>query len=50
MGDSDLEIPYTDLKLALDMGLTRRDILKIAGYGSLAAFIAACGGTTGTNT
>ena len=49
MGDSELEIPYADLKLALDLGLTRREILKIAGYGSLAAFIAACGGTTTSN-
>ena len=49
MGSSKIEVPYTDLKLALDLDLTRRDILKIAGYGSLAAFIAACGGTTTSN-
>jgi multiple sugar transport system substrate-binding protein len=50
MGRSKIEVPYTDIKLPLDLDLTRRDILKIAGYGSLAAFIAACGGTTNTNT
>ena len=49
MGRSKIEVPYTDLKLPLDLDLTRRDILKIAGYGSLAAFIAACGGTTTSN-
>lgn len=31
-----------------EAGLSRRDVLKIAGYGSVAAFLAACGnGTTG---
>jgi multiple sugar transport system substrate-binding protein len=30
----------------LDLDLSRRDVLKIAGYGSVAAFIAACGGST----
>ena len=49
MGNSRIEVPYTDIKLPLDLDLTRRDILKIAGYGSLAAFIAACGGTTTSN-
>ena len=44
MGRSKIEVPYTDIKLPLDLDLTRRDVLKIAGYGSLAAFIAACGG------
>ena len=50
MGDSAdrIEVPYTGIKLPLDLDLSRRDILRIAGYGSLAAFIAACGG--GTNT
>src|SRR5207302_2041723 len=44
-------VPGTNLKLPLDLDLSRRDILKIAGYGSLAAFIAACGGSTpGTST
>src|ERR1700736_6931439 len=38
-----------DEALRLNPHLTRRDVLKIAGYGSLAAFIAACGGGT-TNT
>jgi multiple sugar transport system substrate-binding protein len=32
----------------LDLDLSRRDVLKIAGYGSLAAFIAACGGSPST--
>ncbi|HKW58821.1 MAG TPA: ABC transporter substrate-binding protein, partial [Candidatus Dormibacteraeota bacterium] len=42
-------VPGTGVELPLDLDLSRRDILKIAGYGSLAAFIAACGGTsTGT--
>jgi multiple sugar transport system substrate-binding protein len=39
-----------DAALNLDLDLSRRDVLKIAGYGSLAAFIAACGGSTTTNT
>jgi len=38
-----------DEALRLNPHLTRRDVLKIAGYGSLAAFIAACGGGA-TNT
>src|SRR6266581_2813595 len=33
-----------DAALNLNLDLSRRDVLKIAGYGSLAAFIAACGG------
>ena len=59
MGDSrdanrvrnSLGLPFLNSELPLDLDLSRRDILKIAGYGSLAAFIAACGGggtTTGT--
>jgi multiple sugar transport system substrate-binding protein len=46
MGDSldRIEVPYTGIRLPLDLYLSRRDILRIAGYGSLAAFIAACGG------
>ena len=47
---SRIEIPYADIELPLDLDLTRRDILKIAGYGSLAAFIAACGGGSTTTT
>jgi hypothetical protein len=39
-----------DAALNLDLDLSRRDILKIAGYGSLAAFIAACGGGNPTTT
>src|SRR5437899_11615304 len=58
MGDSldgkgRIDFPYTGLTLPLNLDLSRRDILKNAGYGSLAAFIAACGGgatTTGTTT
>src|SRR5207245_8165867 len=41
-------IPGTGIELPVDFDLSRRDMLKIAGYGSLAAFIAACGGTTPT--
>src|SRR5438552_13730943 len=41
-----LTLPYVEQELALDLGLTRRDVLKIAGYGSLAAFLAACGSTS----
>ncbi|TMG60714.1 MAG: carbohydrate ABC transporter substrate-binding protein [Chloroflexi bacterium] len=37
-------VPNTGIELPLNLDLSRRDILKIAGYGSLAAFIAACGG------
>jgi multiple sugar transport system substrate-binding protein len=40
-----IAVPHTGFELPLDLDLTRRDILKIAGYGSLAAFIAACGGS-----
>ena len=48
-----LELPFLETDLPLNLDLSRRDILKIAGYGSLAAFIAACGGsppTTGGST
>ena len=45
-----IPIPGTEIELPLGLDLSRRDILKIAGYGSLAAFIAACGGTTTPNT
>src|SRR5260370_33158672 len=44
MGDSE------DLNRYRNFDLSRRDVLKIAGYGSLAAFIAACGGGTGSGT
>lgn len=44
-----ISIPSTGIELPLDLDLSRRDILKIAGYGSLAAFIAACGGGTSTS-
>ena len=39
-----LALPFIDSELPLNLELTRRDLLKIAGYGSLAAFLAACGG------
>jgi multiple sugar transport system substrate-binding protein len=45
-----LEIPFLGTDLRLDVNLSRRDVLKIAGYGSLAAFLAACGGGTTTTT
>src|SRR6476646_5082212 len=53
MSDSRVIRPRRRLSLAegelpLDLDLSRRDVLKIAGYGSLAAFIAACGGSTTT--
>src|SRR5256714_8738672 len=50
MPDDKIVVPGTNLKLPLDLDLSRRDVLKIAGYGSLAAFIAACGGTGTTTT
>src|SRR5213592_582052 len=43
-------IPGTGIELPVDFDLSRRDLLKIAGYGSLAAFIAACGGSSPTTT
>ena len=45
-----IQIPGTDIELPMGLDLSRRDVLKIAGYGSLAAFIAACGGTGTTTT
>jgi multiple sugar transport system substrate-binding protein len=44
-----LALPFLETDLPLNLDLSRRDILKIAGYGSLAAFIAACGGGTTTS-
>src|SRR5437667_9877846 len=43
-----LVVPGTDIELPLGLDLSRRDVLKIAGYGSVAAFLAACGGPTTT--
>ena len=43
-------VPKTGIELPLYLDLSRRDILKIGAYGSLAAFIAACGGSTSTGT
>ncbi len=45
-----IPVPGTGIEVPLWLDLSRRDILKIAGYGSLAAFIAACGGGTTTTT
>ncbi|GAC1475264.1 MAG: extracellular solute-binding protein [Candidatus Dormibacteraceae bacterium] len=51
---SRLRLPGFDKELSLYLDLTRRDVLKIAGYSSLAAFLAACSvdssktSTTGT--
>src|SRR5437879_13520468 len=46
-GDNIL-VAGTDIELPLGLDLSRRDVLKIAGYGSVAAFLAACGGPTTT--
>src|ERR1700716_4264780 len=47
---SSLGLPGFERELSIFRELTRRDVLKIAGYSSLAAFIAACGGGTTTTT
>ena len=44
-----LDIPYLDTELPFNLDLSRRDMLKIAAYGSVAAFIAACGGGTSSS-
>src|SRR5207247_351813 len=36
-------IPLLGTEIPLDADLTRRDLLRYAGYGSMAAFLAACG-------
>jgi multiple sugar transport system substrate-binding protein len=41
-----LALLNTGFELPFDLDLSRRDMLKVAGFGSLAAFIAACGGST----
>ncbi len=44
-------IPFLGTELPLDLNVTRRDALKIGGYASLAAFLAACAnGSTGGST
>ena len=48
-GRNRLVLPYLGAELPMNLDLSRRDVLKLAGYGSLAAFIAACGGTTSTS-
>ena len=55
MGDSQIdrrkfELPGLGAGLPLSLDMTRRDVLKIAGYSSLAAFLAACGVTSTTTT
>ena len=41
-----IALPELERQWSLNPELTRRDILKIAGYGSLAAFLAACGASS----
>jgi multiple sugar transport system substrate-binding protein len=41
--DGSEAIPLLDTRIPLYADLTRRDLLKYAGYGSVAAFLAACG-------
>src|SRR5438094_2060699 len=43
-----LDLPYLGTELPFDLSTSRREILKIGGAMSLAAFIAACGGSTGS--
>ena len=45
-----LTLPELERQWTLNPELTRRDILKIAGYGSLAAFLAACGTSSSSGT
>ncbi|TMC68380.1 MAG: carbohydrate ABC transporter substrate-binding protein [Chloroflexi bacterium] len=56
MGDSRIDrrspstskvgLPYLGADLPLNLDLSRRDVLKLAGYTSAAAFLAACGTTS----
>src|ERR1700674_1699301 len=46
---SKVALPYLGSDLPMNLDLSRRDVLKLAGYTSVAAFLAACG-TTATNT
>jgi multiple sugar transport system substrate-binding protein len=46
---SKIALPYTGTEVPLNLDLSRRDVLKLAGYTSAAAFLAACGGTTTTS-
>src|SRR5207245_10964090 len=39
-----IQIPGTDIELRMGLDLSSRDVLPIAGSGSLVALIAACGG------
>src|SRR5947207_1730401 len=41
-------VPLLGTEFPFDLDVTRRDALKIGGYGSLAAFLAACGAGGGT--
>jgi len=40
-----VDLPFLDTTLPFDLAVSRRDMLKIGGAMSLAAFIAACGGS-----
>ena len=42
-----LELPYLG-EVPLNLDLSRRDLLKMGAYGSVAAFLAACGSTSTT--
>ncbi len=42
-----LELPFVG-ELPLNLDLSRREMLKLTGYGSLAAFLAACGTSSST--
>src|SRR6202043_1988115 len=45
---SKVALPYLGSDLPMNLDLSRRDVLKLAGYTSVAAFLAACGTTTTT--
>ena len=43
-------VPLLGRELPLNLDLSRRDMLKLTGYTSMAAFLAACGNSTATTT
>src|ERR1700736_3513284 len=43
-------VPLLGRELPLNLDLSRRDMLKLTGYTSMAAFLAACGNSTPTTT
>src|SRR3984893_3672331 len=45
-----VDLPFLNKELSFDLNLSRRDVLKIGGYGSVAAFLAACGSSSTTAT